>query len=50
MTTFDTSTQRPEMKISDPLLEPIAEKVREGERISVTEGLQLYETNDIWTL
>ena len=36
--------------ISDPLLEPIAEKVREGVRLSEAEGLQLYETKDIWTL
>ena len=36
--------------ISDPLLEPIAEKVREGIRLSEAEGLQLYETKDIWTL
>ena len=36
--------------ISDPLLEPIAMKVREGIRLSEAEGLQLYETKDIWTL
>ena len=36
--------------ISDPLLEQIAEKVREGIRLSEAEGLQLYETKDIWTL
>ena len=36
--------------ISDPLLEPIAKKVREGIRLSEAEGLQLYKTKDIWTL
>ena len=39
-----------ETNITDPLLEPIAEKVRAGARLSEEDGLQLYETPDIWTL
>ncbi|MDP6542103.1 MAG: CofH family radical SAM protein [Phycisphaerales bacterium] len=38
------------MAITDPLLEPIAEKVNASERLTEDEGLQLYETKDIWTL
>lgn len=50
MTTSLTAAQSSETLMRDPLLEPIVEKVREGIRLSEEEGLQLYETNDIWTL
>lgn len=35
---------------SDPRLEPIARKVCEGERLSLEDGMLLYETPDIWTV
>ncbi len=38
------------MKILDPKLEPIAEKVIAGERLSFTEGMVLYDTHDLNTL
>ncbi|MDP7008202.1 MAG: aminofutalosine synthase MqnE [Phycisphaerales bacterium] len=34
----------------DRLLDPIVEKVQAGIRLTEAEGLQLYETTDIWTL
>jgi aminodeoxyfutalosine synthase len=34
----------------DPRLGPIAEKVRAGQRLSIDDGLLLYETHDIWTV
>lgn len=34
----------------DARLDPIATKVERGERLSIDEGLLLYETPDIWTL
>jgi len=39
-----------ELKIRDPKLEPIAEKVINGERLSFEDGLTLFETTDIHTL
>ena len=44
------TVEKVKTNISDPLLEPIAEKTRQGIRLSEAEGLQLYETKDIWTL
>lgn len=44
------TVEKVKTNISDPLLEPIAEKARQGIRLSEAEGLQLYETKDIWTL
>lgn len=38
------------MKILDPKLEPIAEKVIAGQRISFDEGMVLYHTHDLNTL
>lgn len=35
---------------SDPRLHPIARKVHEGQRLSLEEGMALYETPDIWTV
>ncbi len=34
----------------DPALIPISEKVRMGQRLSLDDGLVLYETKDIWTV
>ena len=44
------TVEKVKTNISDPLLEPIAEKARQCIRLSEAEGLQLYETKDIWTL
>jgi aminodeoxyfutalosine synthase len=44
------AVQEFEITITDNTLEPIAEKVRAGVRISEAEGLQLYETKDLWTV
>jgi aminodeoxyfutalosine synthase len=38
------------MKILDPKLEPIAEKVLAGERLTFKEGMVLFETHDLNTL
>ncbi|MCP3905602.1 MAG: aminofutalosine synthase MqnE [Planctomycetes bacterium] len=37
-------------RVRDPDLEPIAEKVRRGERLTTEDGLALYETPDLWTV
>lgn len=42
--------QSTDITINDPLLEPIVEKVRAGVRLTESDGLQLYETQDVWTL
>src|SRR5436190_8614132 len=52
MTTL-ASTPRPSHRASpgfDPRLEPIADKVHGGTRLSFEDGVLLYETPDIWTL
>ncbi len=46
----ETTKQQTEITATDPLLEPIVEKVQKGIRLSEEDGLQLYETKDIWTL
>jgi aminodeoxyfutalosine synthase len=58
MTTLATTTVPPleaidrlsDMPGFDPRLAPIAAKVAAGERLSVEEGMLLYETPDIWTV
>ena len=35
---------------NDPLLEPIVEKVMNGERLSAEDGMVLYETPDLWSV
>ncbi len=35
---------------NDPLLEPIVEKVMNGERLSAEDGMVLYETPDFWSV
>lgn len=36
--------------LSDPRLRPIAQKIKAGQRLSITDGELLYETPDIWTV
>ncbi len=50
-TTPRTESPRPAPKPGfDPRLAPIIDKVDQGERLSIADGLLLYETPDIWTL
>src|SRR5262245_20649154 len=41
------SGPRAEMRLRDPQLRPIAEKVAAGDRLSATEGIALYQTTDL---
>jgi len=36
--------------LTDPRLDPIREKVERGERLTLADGLVLFETRDIWTV
>jgi aminodeoxyfutalosine synthase len=36
-----------EVKVTDPLLEPVAEKMRAGEPLSLDDGLALYQSRDV---
>lgn len=43
-------TPPPAAPIRDPALEPLAAKLRAGQRLSIDEGRLLYTTPDIWTV
>ncbi|GIW74445.1 MAG: aminodeoxyfutalosine synthase [Phycisphaerales bacterium] len=44
----DASSQPRPLRFSDPALEPIAQRVLAGERLSLEQGQVLYETDDLW--
>ena len=46
MTTLPASSEP--LPLADPVLEPIREKVLAGHRLSVDDGMTLYQTPDIW--
>lgn len=39
-----------EISTTDPLLHPLVDRVMQGERLSVEDGILLYETPDLWTV